>query len=150
MTAHDLLSQLRAKGVDIKSSGEDRLVIDAPRGTITDDLRTALSANKLALIQILKDEDASAQIPVETNRTPAPESARPSPSPQAVPPVQNLVQQPEPSYSMEPIAGAKEPAAPRSKNDVADNTAEEVARLQNDLMRLRRDESARRAEVDAA
>ena len=43
MTAHDLLSELRAKGVDIKTSGDDRLVIDAPRGTVTDDLRTALS-----------------------------------------------------------------------------------------------------------
>ena len=49
MTAHDLLSQLRANGVDIKTSGDDRLVIDAPRGTVTDDLRTALSANKTAL-----------------------------------------------------------------------------------------------------
>src|ERR1043166_1930783 len=139
MTAHELLSQLRAKGVDIKSSGEGRLVIDAPRGTITDDLRTALSANKLALIQILKDEDASAQIAVETNRSLAPESA--SPSHQAITSVQNLVQQPEPAYSMEPIASSKEPTTPR-RNDIADNTAAEVARLQNDLMRLRSDEAA--------
>ena len=46
MTAHDLLLQLREKGVEIKTSGDDRLVIDAPKGTITEELRSALSAHK--------------------------------------------------------------------------------------------------------
>jgi hypothetical protein len=54
MTAHDLLSQLREKGVEVKTSGDDRLVIDAPKGTITEDLRKALAAHKADLIQILK------------------------------------------------------------------------------------------------
>ena len=35
MTAHELLTELRSKGVEIKASSEDRLVIDAPKGTIT-------------------------------------------------------------------------------------------------------------------
>src|SRR5438132_246336 len=39
MTAHDLLSQLSEKGVEVKTSGDDRLVIDAPKGTITEALR---------------------------------------------------------------------------------------------------------------
>ena len=43
MTAHDLLLQLRAKGVEVRTSGDDRLVIDAPKGTITEDLRSALA-----------------------------------------------------------------------------------------------------------
>src|SRR5689334_20102118 len=117
MTAHDLLSQLRAKGVDIKTSGEDRLVIDAPRGTITEELRTALSANKLALIQILKDEDVSAEIPVETTRMPAPDTAAAPPAPQAVYPGQNISPRAEPSYSREPAA-AKAPVAPLRKDEI--------------------------------
>src|SRR5436190_24383031 len=59
MTAHDLLSELRAKGVDVKASGDDRLVIDAPKGTVTDELRSALSAHKAELLQILKAEQAA-------------------------------------------------------------------------------------------
>jgi len=39
MTAHELLSQLRARGVEVKTSGDDRLVIDAPRGTVNEELR---------------------------------------------------------------------------------------------------------------
>lgn len=58
MTAHDLLSQLREKGVEVKASGDDRLVIDAPRGTITEGVRKALAAHKVELIQILKAEQA--------------------------------------------------------------------------------------------
>ena len=52
MSARELLVQLREKGVEVKANG-DRLVIDAPRGTITPDLREALSANKAELLQIL-------------------------------------------------------------------------------------------------
>src|SRR5260370_172635 len=59
MTAHDLLSELREKGVEVKTSGDDRLVIDAPKGTINEDLRKALAAHKKDLIQILKAEETS-------------------------------------------------------------------------------------------
>src|SRR4030088_2183725 len=59
MTAHDLLSQLRQKGVEVKTSGDDRLVIDAPKGTVTEELRSALSANKAELLRILKAEQAA-------------------------------------------------------------------------------------------
>ncbi len=58
MTAQDLLSQLREKGVVLKTSDGDRLVIDAPKGTITDELRDALKAHKSELLQILKSENA--------------------------------------------------------------------------------------------
>src|SRR2546430_6434758 len=56
MTAHELLTELRTKGVEIKASSEDRLVIDAPKGTITEELRAALSGNKADLLTILKAE----------------------------------------------------------------------------------------------
>ncbi len=58
MTARDLLLQLRAKGVEVKTSGNDRLVIDAPKGIINEDLRSALAANKAELLRILKAEQA--------------------------------------------------------------------------------------------
>src|SRR5213075_80167 len=56
MTAHELLTELRTKGVEIKASSEDRLVIDAPKGTITEELRAALSGSKADLLTILKAE----------------------------------------------------------------------------------------------
>ena len=59
MTARDLLFQLHAKGVQIQASGDDRLIIDAPRGAITPDLRAALGANKAELLQILKSEQVN-------------------------------------------------------------------------------------------
>ena len=102
MTAQDLLSQLRAKGVDIRISGDDRLVIDAPRGTVTDDLRTALSANKAALIGLLKEESSAPADDIKT--PPAIEPVVPStPPPPAVPPVQTVAPHPvESSYPMTP------------------------------------------------
>ena len=63
MTAHDLLLQLRAKGVQVKTSGDDRLVIDAPKGTVTDELRSALSLHKAEILQILKSEQAGTAEP---------------------------------------------------------------------------------------
>src|SRR5947207_6586140 len=71
MTAHELLSQLRAKGVELKTSGGDRLVIDAPKGTVTEDLRAALSANKAELLQILNMEANKAVAPPAVEAAPA-------------------------------------------------------------------------------
>src|SRR5713226_10762657 len=56
MTARNLLSELREKGVEVKTSGDDRLVIDAPKGAITPELRSALAAHKVELLEILKSE----------------------------------------------------------------------------------------------
>src|SRR6185436_10456539 len=104
MTAHDLLTQLRAKGVDIKISGDDRLVIDAPRGTVTDDLRTALSANKAALIGILKEESSAPADEMKTRPVSEPVvPSMPPPPPPDVPDVQAPVPHPvESSYPMTP------------------------------------------------
>src|ERR1043165_7095932 len=150
MTAHDLLSQLRAKGVDIKTSGDDRLVIDAPRGTITDELRTALSANKAALIQLLKTENTGDEGARDLNAAPAPApAARVMPeAPAAVRANESVFQQTDSlSYPMAPpVAEAPKPG----KDEIASSTDEEIAQLEIELKRLRSEESARRVEVDAA
>lgn len=127
MTAHELLSQLREKGVEVKTSGEDRLVIDAPKGTITEELRSALSARKAELLQILKTEQARNESDVAARGIVAPPSAR------------SISQQPRAK-----VAPADEDAL------VAASTAEEITQLQTELMRLRTEEEARRAEVEAA
>src|SRR6266849_6172249 len=56
MTARDLLAQLRERGVQLKASDADRLIIDAPKGVITQDLRDALATYKPELLEILKQE----------------------------------------------------------------------------------------------
>ena len=50
MTPGELLNTLKARGVTLALNG-DRLVIDAPVGTLNDELRTELRRHKLALIQ---------------------------------------------------------------------------------------------------
>jgi hypothetical protein len=128
MTAHELLALLREKGVEVKTSGEDRLVIDAPRGTITDELRSALSAHKTELLQILKAERAESEpVAVDSEIAASPLSAPP------------ISEQPR----------AKVPP-PDESMLVAASTAEEINQLQTELMRLRAEEEARRAEVEAA
>ena len=124
MTAHELLSQLRARGVEVKTSGDDRLVIDAPRGTVNEELRAALSANKAGLLQILKDENMKAEAPARAEAT-APEPVR--------------------------LPVLEAPAPPQHVDDqIAASTAEEIGQLQAELMRLRIEEEARRAEVESA
>src|SRR2546423_1180387 len=124
MTAHELLSQLRAKGVQVKTSGDDRLVIDAPRGTVNEELRAALAANKAELLQILKNEN------IEAAALSRAEAGAPQPT--------------------SPPAG-EAPAKPSHVDDqIAASTAEEIEQLQAELMRLRIDEEARRAEIEAA
>ncbi|MFS8085675.1 MAG: HEAT repeat domain-containing protein, partial [Acidobacteriota bacterium] len=128
MTAQELLSQLREKGVEVKTSGDDRLVIDAPRGTITEELRSALAANKAELLQILKTEQTRSAPAVATND----ETARP--------------------LSRPPVS-EEAPAKVARKDEsamVAESTAEEINQLQVELTRLRTEEEARRAEVEAA
>src|SRR6266478_1440076 len=124
MTAHELLSQLRARGVEVKTSGDDRLVIDAPRGTVNEELRAALSANKAGLLQILKDESIEAEAPASAEAT-----------------------APEPALS--PVLEAPAPP-PHVDDQIAASTAEEIGQLQAELMRFRIDEEARRAEVESA
>lgn len=129
MTAHELLSQLREKGVEVKTSGDDRLVIDAPKGTVTEELRSALAANKAELLQILKSERQAAPEPAAADREAVAE--RPAPASTAVP---------SPVMAAPPVEESVEAAS----------ASGEIDQLKQELMRLRTDEEARRAEVEAA
>ena len=123
MTARELLSQLREKGVELSTAGDERLVIDAPKGTITPELRSALAENKSELIKILS--------------APAIEPTPAAPADEWTPPV--LEKEPE-----------RIQAAPAEERPGLDgSTAEEIKQLQVELMRLRTEEEARRAEVEA-
>lgn len=124
MTAHELLSQLRARGVEVRTSGDDRLVIDAPRGTVNEELRAALSANKAGLLQILKDEKIQKEAPATAEAT-------------------------APKPTLSPVLEAPAPP-PHVDDQIAASTAEEIGQLQAELMRLRIEEEARRAEVESA
>jgi tubulysin polyketide synthase-like protein/HEAT repeat protein len=124
MTAHELLSQLRAKGVELNASGDGRLVIDAPKGTITEELRSALAANKAELIEMLKQ----------------PSVIEPSVADEFTVPLQ-----PEAPQMFTPP-----PAESAEESRVDDSVAEEVAQLERELMQLRTEEEARRAEVETA
>ena len=123
MTASSLLSQLRELGVEIRSAGDDRLVIDAPKGAITPGLRSALAAHKSELLQILKAEQVAA-LPVVTDESMESSAA-----------IVETLEQYHPVNAL-----ADEPETPAS---------EEIERLEAELMRLRTDEAARRAEVEA-
>lgn len=129
MTAHELLSELRAKGVEVSSSGDGRLVIDAPKGTITEDLRSSLGAHKAELLTILEKQNVV-------------ESA----------PARDLVPQMPPVAAVIPKLPAPPPPPPPVSNEdhaVAESVAEEIRQLESELMRLRTEEEARRAEVEA-
>jgi hypothetical protein len=130
MTAHELLSQLRAKGVELKTSGGDRLVIDAPKGTVTEELRSALSAHKAELLQILKAEENA---------------------PAAAPEISEVAAEPGSEWTTPPIEEApmSSPAIESQSDRVAASTVEEITQLQEELMRLRTEEEARRAEIEA-
>jgi TubC N-terminal docking domain/HEAT repeats len=133
MTAHDLLCQLREKGVEVKTSGDERLVIDAPKGTITEDVRGALAAHKAELIQILKAEQAG-------SGSDAPVAEAPE-----------LVQMAEAvAMANVPLTSPAPPAPQTQDTRAADGTADEINRLEAELMRVRTEEEARRAEVEAA
>src|SRR5688500_18565815 len=65
MTAYNLLSELRQAGVVVKASGNDRLVVDAPKGALTPDLRAALAEHKKELLAILTITDQTSQLEME-------------------------------------------------------------------------------------
>src|ERR1041385_1508017 len=125
MTAHELLTELRTKGVEIKASSEDRLLIDAPKGTITEELRAALTGNKADLLTILRAERVQ-------------EAARTAVSPEVPNP-----RLPERSSAVE-TESFKPPRVPVPANGPkpaviappVSAASEEIARLEAELTRL--------------
>lgn len=57
MNAAQLLTELKGRGVMLEAKG-DRLVIDAPKGTVTPELREVLAERKAELLTLLKVNDA--------------------------------------------------------------------------------------------
>jgi len=131
MTARNLLSELREKGVEVKTSGDDRLVIDAPKGAITPELRSALATHKVELLQILKSEQ---QPPAaDTPASIAPPPAAPK--------------MPAPEVAAAPVTLTK----PADEDDSpAGLASEEIQQLEAELIRLKAEEQARRAEFESA
>jgi len=121
MTAHELLTELRAKGVAVSRSGDDRLLVDAPKGTITEDLRKSLAAHKTELLEMLKE-------------------------PSIVEPEAEAALVPEPLLPVRSL----EPAGPVAEHTaIVASVAEEITQLQSELTRLKAEEAGRRAEVEA-
>src|SRR5712691_6578076 len=128
MIARNLLSELRKKGIEVRTSGDDRLVIDAPKGAITPELRSALAAHKAELLQVLKNEQ----------QPPAPIA----PAPIAPAPAELKT----PDVVAAPIASAK----PVDEGDSpASLASEEIKQLEAELIRLKAEEQTRRAEFEA-
>ena len=144
MTAQNLLSQLREKGVELKTSDGDRLVIDAPKGTITDELRDALKTHKSELLQILKSENAP--------KPPAVASPEPEPRVADKP----AVAVSSGSHTEKQVATPTQPPrvaapAPQTEAEIAASSrAEEIAQLEAEMLRLRTEEEARHAEFETA
>lgn len=120
MTAQELLLQLRELGVEVKTADGEHLVVDAPKGAITPELRERLAANKGELLRVLQTETQASQAQV------APEEPAQEPAPESEPPEQ--------------------PALTILK-DVPGN---DLAIFEAELSRLRIEEEARRAEVEVA
>ena len=59
MTVESLMQRCAELGIKLGLKGDhnDRLLVDAPRGTLTEPLKEALAAHKLDLIAILKTGD---------------------------------------------------------------------------------------------
>src|SRR5258706_12326706 len=149
MTAHDLLSEPRGKGVEVRTSGDGRLEIDAPKGTIAEDLKSALSAHKAELLRILKAEQTKPTEDVVS------EKQQPSPFAQyATAAAKPLTIATE---VMSRVARGPGPAAPLPRPPVKQveeapvvaSTADAISRLEAELMRLRTEEEGRRAEIEA-
>ena len=119
MTARELLTQLKEKSIDVKANG-DRLIIDAPKGTVTPELRAALAEHKAELLKILNTPPVEEPLLPVKIATPVAEAAA----------------------ETRPISRAREVAT--------SSIEEEIKTLQDEVTRLRAEEAARRAEVETA
>ena len=136
MTAYNLLSELRQAGVVVKVSGTDRLVVDAPKGALTPDLRNALAAHKKELLAILT-----------VTEKPAPELGVPQRSSVAETPsvARHEAARPAPISVSDPIQSP----APSSPQSPGESIEEKIRGLEQEAARLRAEQEARRAEIEA-
>src|SRR3989440_268619 len=83
MTVQSLMQRCAELGIKLrlKADDDDRLLVDAPKGTLTAPLREALAAHKLELIAILKTSDQEPSltlVPTPSQASEAKESRAPS------------------------------------------------------------------------
>ncbi|MEA2204101.1 MAG: TubC N-terminal docking domain [Blastocatellia bacterium] len=152
MSAYNLLSDLRQAGVVVKASGNDRLVVDAPKGALTAEMRAALAEHKKELLAILtvtgEQHDAAA---------PTLSQARELAAPVAPPPVigrPELVRsapaeyQPDSKLSTEHGISARRDVSTAAQ-EPADSIEDKIRRLEQEAAQLRAQQEARRAEIEA-
>jgi chemotaxis protein histidine kinase CheA len=152
MSAYNLLSDLRQAGVVVKASGNDRLVVDAPKGALTAEMRAALAEHKKELLAILtvtgEQHDAAA---------PMLSQAREVPSPAAAPPViarPELVRSAPAEYQPDTKLASDHGISARrdvstAAQEPADSIEDKIRRLEHEAAQLRAQQEARRAEIEA-
>lgn len=151
MSAYNLLSDLRQAGVVVKASGSDRLVVDAPKGALTPDLRAALAEHKKELLAILtitgeQHSPESTQQPFEP-RAEAPTVARPEVVSSQT---NNITFDANPRATpTEAIPTSSESYPPSSLHNSADSIEDKIRSLEQEAARLRAEQEARRAEIEA-
>ena len=174
MSAYNLLSELRQAGVVVKASGNDRLVVDAPKGALTADLRAALAAHKKELLAILTvtDQRSGREVelperavvakvpgivrretitPVSPN-SPSSSLSSPAPEPRRDPlesPVQTRFERPAQSSTQNPTQNSVQIPAESPIESSAETIEEKIRNLEQEAARLRAEQEARRAEVEA-
>lgn len=137
MSAYDLLSELRRAGVVVKASGNDRLVVDAPKGALTPDLRAALATHKKELLAILSLTEAKPAPAVALPQRPIMAETPPVTRPETASPAPIPVQRPIPSPTQSPAQSS------------AQSIEEKIRTLEQEAARLRAEQEARRAEIEA-
>jgi hypothetical protein len=150
MSAYNLLSDLRQAGVVVKASGNDRLVVDAPKGALTAEMRAALAEHKKELLAILtvtgEQQAVAPTTPAQVRETMPSQVVRPeafnSPRRTQQPEVSGIA--PETPVRTQ-VASLIAPAAPDSSDSIEDK----IRRLEQEAAQLRAQQDARRAEIEA-
>jgi len=125
MTVQSLLSQLRERGIQLKISGPDRLIVDAPKGALTPELRNELSLQKAEILKTLQEEELRTEDRTDALRDVA--ASAPATSDQY------------PRFNSAADADDKKTA---KAHDL-----EEIGKLEEELSALRTEIEARRAEA---
>jgi tubulysin polyketide synthase-like protein len=150
MSAYDLLSDLRQAGVVVKASGNDRLVVDAPKGALTPELRAALAEHKkelLAILSVTGQQPVSASSTLPRTRAESEEVARPEAASSRL--VDNRLEQMATMESPEnPVGSIFQNSMPTAAQDSSDTIEDKIRRLEQEAAQLRAQQEARRAEIE--
>jgi len=151
MSAYDLLSDLRQAGVVVKAAGTDRLVVDAPKGALTAEMRASLAEHKKELLSILTVTEA----PRDSQPASIPQTRRAESRPMA-PPVFAGASQSNHEFSVPapvPESSNVRTLIPNTASNTVSNSADsiedKIKRLEQEASQLRAQQEARRAEIES-